>query len=401
MEIRVPLLAEGISAATVVGLLVKEGDTVRKDQPLLELETEKAVAPLPSPAAGKIVKIHVREGDAVAVGQVIVSLAAEEEKASKEESAEARPETTAPHAMPAARPGPSQGVPLPAAPSVRKVAREAGIDLRLVPGSGEGGRITMEDLRRYMGELQGTSAAAPVDYSKWGPVTRKKMSHLRRKISEKMSEAWRTIPHVTQFDEADGTQITALRKKFLEVYEKKGVRLTLTSFLVAALVDVLKKHPPFNASLDEAAGEIITKGYYHIGIAVDTEQGLIVPVIRDADKKNLLELSRSIQELSERTRQRKVALEELQGGTFTLSNQGGIGGGAFTPIIHKPEAAILGVGQGTMRAVVRNEKTEIRMMLPLALSYDHRAIDGAQAARFITDLVKALQEFPEEKVALK
>jgi len=224
------------------------------------------------------------------------------------------------------------------------------------------------------------------------------MSALRQAISKKMTASWATVPHVTQFDEADATALMGLKQQHEAAYEQRGATLTLTSFVVAALVDVLKRHPIFNASLDEAAGAIVYKQYYHVGVAVETEQGLIVPVLRNVDKKTMLELTKELQELAERTRQRKITLEELQGGTFTISNQGGIGGGHFTPIINIPEVAILGIGRGMLKPVVRKEQLETRLMLPLALSYDHRVIDGANAARFLRDLAQALEQFPEGKV---
>ena len=215
-----------------------------------------------------------------------------------------------------------------------------------------------------------------------------------------MVENWQTIPHVTQFDEADVTSLNELRKKHAAAYEAKGARLTVTVLILRALLDTLKKHPIFNASLDEAANEIVIKDYFHLGIAVDTEQGLIVPVIRDADQKDLLQLALALEEVAKKARERKVTGEDLRGGTFTISNQGGIGGAHFTPIINKPEVAILGLGRGVLKPVVRDGKIEPRMLVPLGLSYDHRVIDGGQAARFITDFVAAVQAFPESALKL-
>jgi pyruvate dehydrogenase E2 component (dihydrolipoamide acetyltransferase) len=237
-----------------------------------------------------------------------------------------------------------------------------------------------------------------MDFSKWGSVTKKPLSPLRQVIARRMTENWNSIPHVTQFDEADITGLLALRKKYVEAYEKKGVRLTVTSFVLKAVADTLKKHPFFNSSLDESTQEIVLKEYVHIGVAVDTEAGLIVPVLRDADKKDLVQLSKDLEELATKARERKVSGEELKGGTFTISNQGGIGGGHFTPIINKPEVAILGLGKGATKAVVRENKIEPRTILPVALSYDHRVIDGGGAARFIVDLVKAIENFDESLV---
>jgi pyruvate dehydrogenase E2 component (dihydrolipoamide acetyltransferase) len=243
-------------------------------------------------------------------------------------------------------------------------------------------------------------AAESIDFAKWGEISKKPLSPLRKVISRRMSENWNTIPHVTQFDEADVSTVLALRQKYLAAYEKQGVKLTMTPFILKAVVATLKKHPVFNSSLDEAAEEIVLKEYYYIGIAVDTEAGLIVPVLRDADKKNLLTLSKDLEELAKKARERKVSADELKGGTFTISNQGGIGGGHFTPIVNKPEVAILGLGRSAKKAVVVGDKIEARMMLPLGLSYDHRVIDGGTAARFIVDLVAAIQNFDEADVKL-
>ncbi len=231
-------------------------------------------------------------------------------------------------------------------------------------------------------------------------MTKKPLTPLRQVIVRRMSESWNAVPRVTQFDEADFTQLNALRKKFGPKYEKQGVRLTLTPLVLKALVETLKKHPIFNSSLDEVANEIVIKDYFHIGIAVDTEQGLIVPVIRDVDKKSVLDLSKELEQLAQKARDRKVSGDELKGGTFTISNQGAIGGAHFTPIVNKPEVAILGLGRGALKPVARDGKVEIRLMTPLALSYDHRVIDGGTAARFIVDLVAALQDFKEAAVKI-
>ena len=294
------------------------------------------------------------------------------------------------------------------------MARELGIDLSRIRGSESGGRIVLGDVRAYIQRLIKTAArpapgavgvpAQPateqIDFSQWGPVSKKPLTPLRQVIVRRMSESWNTVARVTQFDEADFTQLNVLRKKFAAKYEKKGARLTLTPLVLKALVGTLKKHPIFNSSLDEAANEIVIKEYYHIGIAVDTEQGLIVPVIRDVDKKSVLDLSRELEQLAQKARDRKVSGDELKGGTFTISNQGAIGGAHFTPIVNRPEVAILGLGRGALKPVARDGKVEIRMMTPLALSYDHRVIDGGEAARFIVDLVAALQDFKEDALKL-
>lgn len=432
MEVRLPRLGEGADSGMVASLLVKVGDTVAKDQPILELESEKAVATIPSPEAGKISALHVKEGDTIKVGQLIltlgegatgpapapprvvdVSVGDEEEE---QPGAGAAP-APVPEILGDAGPEPERlpdGIPPPAAPTIRRLARELGIDLSRVQGSERGGRIVMADLRRHIQRLQQRPAgaqpsAAPVpvgqaapkpaplsiDFSKWGPVEKTKLSNLRTIISAKMSESWTTVPHVTQFDEADITGILDLKKKHDPAYEKKGAKLTLTAFALKAVAGVLQKHPMFNASIDLAAGELVQKRYYHVGIAVDTEQGLIVPVLRDVDKKSMLQLATELHSLAERTRARKVALEEMQGASFTISNQGGIGSGHFTPIVNVPEVAILGIGRGVLKPVVRGGKVASRMMLPIALSFDHRVLDGANAARFMVDLVAAFEGFDE------
>ena len=425
MDIRLPKLGEGAESGTVVTIAVKEGDRVEKGQTLIELENEKAVAPIPAPAAGVIAKLRVKEGDKVSVGNVIGVI---EESAG---GAAPAPQKTAARAAQPARPAPkhepepdeqAENEPEPpadesaapaAAPSLRKLARELGIDLRRIRGSERGGRIVMADVRDYIQRLQqlassakpgkaapppGPAPAERVDFSKWGAVTKKALPAIRQTISRRLWESWNSIPHVTQFDSADITALNDLRKKHAPAFEKKGARLTLTSFALKIVADVLKKHPAFNSSLDESANEIVFKEYIHIGVAVDTDQGLLVPVIRDVDKKNLVQLSKELNDLAEKARARKVSLEEMQGGSFTISNQGGIGGAHFTPIINRPEVAILGLGRGAMQPAVRDGKVEPRLIMPIGLSYDHRVIDGGSAARFITDLVAGFQTFTEKHV---
>ncbi|MGD0086585.1 MAG: 2-oxo acid dehydrogenase subunit E2 [Verrucomicrobiota bacterium] len=419
MDVKLPKLGEGADSGVVVNVFIKEGDPVAKGQAIIELENEKAVASIPSTAAGVVAKIHVKPGDKISIGQRLITLneggkaAAGPEPAAKrapepevaadeEETAESEEAASKPTVAPAA------------APSVRRLARELGIDLSRVRGSEPGGRIVIGDVRAYIQRLIKAAArpvagaagvparpvAESIDFSQWGPVTKKSLTPLRQVIVRRMSESWNAVPRVTQFDEADFTQLNALRKKFAAAYEKRGARLTLTPLILKALTGVLKKHPIFNSSLDEAANEIVLKEYYHIGIAVDTEQGLIVPVLRDVDKKSVLDLSKELEQLAQRARDRKVSGDELKGGTFTVSNQGAIGGAHFTPIVNKPEVAILGLGRGAMKPVARDGKVEIRMLTPLGLSYDHRVIDGGTAARFIVDLVAALQDFAEDVVKL-
>jgi len=308
-----------------------------------------------------------------------------------------RPPASAPHIP---------GLPVAASPTLRRVARDLGIDLSRVRGTEAGGRIGMADLRAYIQQLQQLAAApqaAPaqpaaierIDFSRWGPVVQKPISALRQTIARRMSESWNAVPRVTQFDEADITALNELRKKHVPAYEAKGARLTLTGFALKAVAALLRKHLHFNASLDDAAGEVVWKEYIHIGIAVDTEHGLMVPVIRDVDKKSLLELSKELELLAAKARDRKLTADEMKGGSFTISNQGGIGGGAFTPIVNKPEIAILGMGRGALKPVVRDGQIVPRLMLPLALSYDHRVIDGGSAARFVVDLVAELENWSD------
>jgi len=421
MDIRIPTLAEGVNDGTVVSILVSVGDKVEKDQPILELETEKAVAPIPSSAAGTVTKILVKDGEKVSVGQPVISLEGKPEAAGvKKQAPPTAPATPQAPITPTTSTQPLQGyqyqspsgAPPPASPTVRRTARELGIDLRYVRGSEKGGRITLHDVRDYVQQLQaqaaqpqaGSTPAQPpkvsIDFSKWGSVTKKPLSAMRKTIGQRMYESWNTIPHVTQFDEADITDLLALRKKFLPAFEKKGVRLTITAFIIQAVVEVLKQLSIFNASLDESTDEIVFKDYYHLGIAVDTEAGLMVPVIRDVDKKNLLEISKDLTGLAEKARSRKVSLEDLKGGTFTISNLGGIGGQHFSPVINKPEAAILGLGRGVLKPVIRDKKTVARTMLPVCVSYDHRIIDGADGSRFISALVKAIENYEEKNLGV-
>jgi len=419
MDVKLPRLGEGADSGVVVNVFVKEGDTLALDQAVIELENEKAVASIPSTAAGVISKVHVKPGDRISVGQRIVSLGSSGAPVAASPVAPQRP--TAPPVAPVKAPAPvavetelTAPVAAPvASPSLRRMARELGLDLSRIRGSEPGGRIVLSDVRAYLARLQQPAetpkpaasapakpAAESVDFSKWGPVRKQPVTPLRQVIARRMLENWNAIPHVTQFDDADFTRLNELRKKFAAAYEQKGAKLTLTPLVLKALVATLKKHPLFNSSLDETANEIVLKDYFHIGIAVDTEQGLIVPVLRDVDKKSTLELAKELEQLAAKARDRKVSADELKGGTFTISNQGAIGGAHFTPIVNKPEVAILGLGRGALQPVVRDGKVEIRMMTPLGLSYDHRVIDGGGAARFIVDLVAALQNFPEEAVKI-
>jgi pyruvate dehydrogenase E2 component (dihydrolipoamide acetyltransferase) len=432
MDVKLPNLGEGADSGTVVSLFVKEGDRVEKDQPLLELENEKAVATIPSTAAGVITKLFVKTGDKISAGQRIASVGdSEGGAAATAPVAVAQPRKEAPVKRAVSAPAPVEedveeepaeeavtpsvhaNGDVAAAPSLRKMAGDLGLDLMKVRGSARGGRIVLSDVRAYIARLvraaEKPRAVAPaeakppaerIDFSKWGGISKKPMTSLRKVISRRMVENWTSIPHVTQFDDADVSSLNDLRKKYAAAYEKQGARLTVTPFVLKAVAATLKQHPIFNSSLDEVAEEIVYKEYFHIGMAVDTEAGLIVPVIRDVDKKTLVELSKELEDLAKRARDRKVSAEELKGGTFTISNQGGIGGAHFTPIVNKPEVAILGLGRSVLKPVVRNNMVEPRMMLPIGLSYDHRVIDGGTAARFVVDLVKALENFKEDEVKI-
>jgi len=436
MDVKLPKLGEGADSGVVVNVFVKEGDTVAKDQPILELENEKAVASIPSTAAGVVGKVFIKAGDRISVGQRLISV--EGGAGAPASAPAAAPAATAAPAPKRAAAKPAAPAPEPeaveevveededvtpgiapvASPSVRKVARELGINLAKIRGSESGGRIVMGDVKAYIQRLivkaatpkaapAASVAAAPakpapvsIDFSQWGPVIKKSITPLRQVIARRMLENWNGIPHVTQFDNIDFTKLNELRKKYAAAYEAKGSKLTLTPLVLKGIVAALKKHPIFNSSLDEATNEIVIKEYYHLGIAVDTEQGLIVPVLRDVDKKSVLEIAKELEILAGKARDRKVTGDELKGGTFTISNQGAIGGAHFTPIVNKPEVAILGMGRGALQPVVREGKVEIRLMTPIGLSYDHRVIDGGTAARFTVDLIAALQDFNEETVKI-
>ncbi len=425
MDVKLPKLGEGADSGVVVNIFVKEGDTVANGQAIIELENEKAVASIPSTAAGKVEKIYVKNGDRISIGQRLIAVAGEGQPSPAPSAA---PKPAAKKAS-APRPEPEEVEeeevsieddgeivnenPV-AAPSIRRMALELEIDLHKIRGSESGGRIVSADLRNYIKRLIASASksakgkpgapakasAEQINFAQWGPVVKRPLTPLREVISRRMLESWNSVARVTQFDEADCTAMNELRKKFGKAYEEKGAKLTLTPLILKAVAITLKKHPIFNSSLDEVANEIVVKEYYHLGIAVDTDQGLMVPVIRDVDRKSVLDLAKELEQLAAKARDRKISAEDMKGGTFTISNQGAIGGGHFTPIVNKPEVAILGLGRGAMKPVVRGDKIEARMMTPLALSYDHRVIDGGAAARFMVDLVAALQDYKEDTVKL-
>jgi pyruvate dehydrogenase E2 component (dihydrolipoamide acetyltransferase) len=470
IEFKLPEVSEGVKTADVSDVLVSEGDVITAGQVVLEVETEKAVAPVECPVAGRVSKIHVKPGQSIPIGATLLTI--EETSDAKApagggrkppEKAEgangekvAAPKGGDPAAGPAPdpygavpgpgvapKPQPSHGKtgapptvprfsfgdenedhngrpPVPAAPSVRRLARELGVDLYQVKGSGRGGRVTAEDVRAYAegGEPAGTGIAAPAgprggalapaargdlapmaapqlpDFSQWGPVTRQKMNKLARTSAANLSYAWATIPHVTQHDLADVTELEASRKAFMSGAGAKGPKITMTAIMVKAVVAALKQHPAFNSSIDLGSGEIVLKEYYHIGIAVDTEAGLVVPVIRDADKKTILQIAAELTETANKARDRKLQIGDMQGGTFTITNLGGIGGTSFTPIVNYPEVAILGMSRSqTQLRLEPGGRVAERLMLPLSLSYDHRVINGADAARFISTLSASLSDF--------
>ena len=406
MELRIPELGDNVAVATVVGVLVREGDRVAPGQPLLELETDKAVMEVPAEAGGVVKRVLVQVGEEVRPGQPFLELAEAQEAAEVSEVAqrapapEARPEPSPEPAPPRAPQAPSEGRLVPAAPSVRRLARELGVDIREVRGTGLAGRITEEDVRRAAGQAPAPALEAlpPTprlpDFSRWGPVRAEPISGVRKATMRAMAQAWAQVPMVTHFDEADITELEALRKGYARKAEEKGFRLTLTAFLLKALALTLKAFPKFNASIDPEKQEVIYKDYVHIGVAVDTPHGLLVPVIRDVDKKGILALAQELQEVSERARARKLSPEEMQGGTFSLSNLGGIGGTGFTPIVNWPEVAILGVSRSQMKPVwdPGQEAFLPRLFMPFGLTYDHRLIDGAEAARFCRHLAGLLED---------
>ena len=431
MEFKVPELGENVAGGDVTRVLVNIGDTVALEQPVLELETDKATIEVPSSVAGRVTRIEVEAGDTVRVGAVVLVVENGGDKAT--EPAEAKAGATSKAVDPTLRasrpdqkvvPMPSRtemvaptraagvkgrlptGPAAPAAPSVRRLAREVGVDVDQVQGSGAQGRISEDDVKEHarrilssVGTGVGTGivtsgrAASPLpDFGRWGDVWRQPMSNIRRTTSERLSHAWNAIPHVTQFDKADITAMEALRRKYREQVRHAGGNLTVTAMLVKVLATAVKQFPQFNASFDPQANEVIYKKYVNVGIAVDTDRGLLVPVVRNADQKNITEIAIDVHRAAEKARGRKLTLEEMSGGGMTISNLGGIGGTYFTPIVNWPEVAILGVSRGTIEPVWRNESFEPRQLLPLSLSYDHRVIDGADAVRFLRWVVEAIEQ---------
>lgn len=455
-EFKLPELAEGVESAEVTRILVEIGDRIEEEQPVIELETGKATAEIPSSVSGIVKDINVSEGDEIAVGQVILTFEEDGEAESNDEPDEADPEQDgdrAPGTEPeettedqgeeeeeapprkaekaaskreeASTPEteevttkegePSKtteladvpGRQVAAAPSVRKFAREIGVNLEAVKGTGDRGRVFIEDVKKHARQLidgmkgrspaKGTAApvtAAPPlpDFSRWGPVRRERRNMVARETAKHMAVCWSQIPHVTQHDVADVTELEELRHRYAGRAETAGGKLTITPMLAKIVASALKVFPKFNTSLDVETDELIVKEFCNIGIAVDTERGLLVPVIREVDTKNMVEISVEMKTVAESARSGKVDAEDLAGATFTITNLGGIGGTHFTPIVNWPEVAILGVGRAQSQPNCRNGVCEPRLLLPLSLSYDHRVIDGASGARFLRWIVEAIEE---------
>jgi pyruvate dehydrogenase E2 component (dihydrolipoamide acetyltransferase) len=481
-DFTLPELGENITAGDVVRVLIKPGDTIAKDQAVLELETDKATIEVPSSVAGVVKDVQVKAGQKIKVGQVILTVDGEgkdakDAKESKDAKPAAQPEgapeagglsqrtagandalpgegrtqgredregtrdgkaqqpaaqrapaprlpedeveeaprqkrgevvdisrgpRSAPQAAPAA--DATAGVAPPAAPSVRRIARELGVDIRQVSGTGPAGRITVDDVQGFVRQaLASGGAGAPAapstgpqpalpDFSKYGEVERKPLSNIRRKTAEHLTHAWTVIPHVTNHDKADITALEELRKKYGPQAERAGGKLTVTVVALKILATALRKFPQFAASIDLGRGQLIYKKYAHMGVAVDTDRGLLVPVIRDVDQKGIVDLSAELAKLSEKARAGKLSLDEMAGGVMTITNLGGIGGVGFTPIVNWPEVAILGISRGSLEPVWNGHEFQPRLMLPLSLSYDHRVIDGADAARFLRWVADAFEQ---------
>ena len=421
IDFHLPDLGENIEAADVLNVLVKVGDVIEVDQAILEIETDKATIEVPTTIAGKVVEVLIKAGSKAKVGDVVIKIETSLPPAEESKLVPIKkeiPESTAIEVKKESVPTPTGELPsiqlmetanqppilrgaAPAAPSVRRIAREIGVDINKVPGTGPNGRISMDDVKAFSKKLhesysQGGGAGLNIkseslpDFTKFGAINKVEMTNIRKKTADHLGYAWATIPHVTQFDKAD---ITLLEKTRKELYKNSEVKLTVTAILVKIIVEALKKFPQFNSSIDMEKKEIIYKSYFNIGVAVDTEFGLIVPVIKNSDKKSLTEISVDMNALAEKARNKKIGLDDLQGGSITISNLGGIGGTYFTPIVNTPEVAILGVSRGSLEPVWNGYGVfEPRLMLPLSLSYDHRIIDGADAIRFLRFVVEALEQ---------
>ena len=447
-EFKVPELGENVATGDVTKVLVNVGDTIAREQPVLELETDKATIEVPSSVAGVVKEIRVKKGDKVEVGAVVLTVdapsstngggaaaAAQSAKPAPApdpaagaaapapapaappkvlpmpirpfDSTQGKQAPEAPTPAPVAAPAPrADGRAAPASPAVRRLAREIGVNINDVEGTGPNGRISHDDVkaqaRRILSSIGAAGGVGPgsvargakplPDFSKFGEVDRQAWTNIRRATSDHLSYAWNTIPHVTQFDKADVSALEELRKRHKDQVAKAGGNLTVTAMLVRILATAVRKFPQFNASIDTERGEIVYKKYVNIGVAVDTDRGLLVPVIKNADEKNITQIAVELHQLAERARERKLTLDEMSGGSISISNLGGIGGTYFTPIVNWPEVAILGVSRGVIEPVWRNDKFEPSQRLPLSLSYDHRVIDGADAMRFLRWVVEAIEQ---------
>ncbi|WP_072390824.1 2-oxo acid dehydrogenase subunit E2 [Hyphomicrobium sp. CS1GBMeth3] len=412
IDVKVPAIGD-FANVPVIEVLVKPGDDVRVEDPLITLESDKATMEVPAPSAGKVAEILLKVGDKVSEGSLILKLEpnghaanalasnAQEQRAGPAPASQgprnaAPAPASPPHADTATLPVPTEFGGVLASPSVRRLARELDIDLAKIKGTGAKGRITKDDVKSALGggPPPATAAGIPAipqqDFSKFGPTTVQSLSRLKRLSGPHLHRAWLNIPHVTHTDEADITDLETYRRQLDAEAKPKGYRVTLLSFLLMACVGALRQHPEFNASLTPEGDALILKHYYNIGVAVDTPDGLVVPVIKDVNRKRILELSQELSAVSQRMREGKIAPTDIQGASFSISSLGGIGGTAFTPIVNAPEVAILGVVRATMRPVWTGETFVPRLMLPLCLSYDHRVIDGALAARFTRRLAELL-----------
>jgi pyruvate dehydrogenase E2 component (dihydrolipoamide acetyltransferase) len=443
-EVKVPEVSEGVTEGTVVGVAVAVGDQVEIDQTLLELETDKAVIEIPSMLQGVIAEVRVAEGDSVVIGAVIMTIEAqgsadvgEQDSAETEEASAVEPEV--PQGKPdvadikeaaetkvvaeekATVPAPVRVEPqvdlltvrkgdrvAPAAPSVRRLARDLGVDIYQVQGTGPGGRISEDDVRNFVrdtmqritgggsvpsvvGEFPGLHAQRPLpDFSRWGEIRREPLSRVRELTADAMSYAWSTIPMVTQYDHAQVSEIEAFRQEFNRRAINEN-RLTMTAIMVKVCAAALKEFPRFNSSLDLANMELVLKDYVHIGVAVDTPGGLLVPVLRDTEQKGIERLAIELNEIAEKTRERKISPADMEGGTFTISNLGGVGGTSFTPIVYAPQVAILGISTASLQPEWDGDQFVPQLVMPLSLTYDHRVIDGADGARFLRWICKALE----------
>jgi pyruvate dehydrogenase E2 component (dihydrolipoamide acetyltransferase) len=411
---KLPDLGEGVHEGEVLAVHVSVGQEVKEGDIILEVETDKAAVEIPSPFSGRVSEVLVKPGDIVKVGDVMMIFSNGDEAEAVDVQKPQKLPAEAVETPKKAPAGEKQG-PVPASPATRRLARELGVDLRQVTASGPGGRVTADDVRKFAGsgkekvapeapaveapQLAVRPSALP-DFTRWGPVERVPFRSIRRATARQMMIAWSQIPHVTSQDQVDITKLEAFRRKHKAEIEADGGRLTMTVFALKAVATALKRHPQFNATLDVEAEEIIIKNYYHIGVAVNTDSGLIVPVVRDVDRKSIKELAIELHAIVQQTRARKIPREDLQGGTFTITNAGAMGGGYFAPIINFPEVAILGMGQGRLQpAVVAKDNGDhviaARLIMPIVLCIDHRVLDGADAIQFLKVVIEALED-PDE-----